>query len=247
MKYGLQLYSIRDMAEENFEKTLRTVAEMGYDMVESAGFFGYSAEEVKAMLSHYGLTLCSTHTSQRDVFEKFEKTLDYHKKLGCQNIILPAAMTATKEQIDYTVACINRYQPILESEGISLHFHNHSVEFLPNKDGLIAWDELAERTNVLFQIDTFWAFNAGKDPVALMEQYKGRVKMIHLKDGFPEDLSDPASKPEGRSLGLGATPITKIRQKAIELGLTMVVESEDLDPSGAEEVKRCIDYLRTLD
>lgn len=246
MKYGLQLYSIRDMAEESFEKTLRTVAEMGYEMVESAGFFGHSAEEVKAMLDHYGLTLCSTHTSQKEVFEKFEKTLEFHKKVGCSNMILPAAMTATKEQIDYTVACINRYQPILEAEGIALHFHNHSAEFLPNKDGLIAWDELEQRTNVLFEIDTFWAFNAGKDPVALMEQYKDRMKMVHLKDGFSQDFSNPASKPIGKSLGLGANAIVEIRNKAIELGLDMIVESEDLDPTGAEEVKRCIDYLRSL-
>lgn len=247
MKYGLQLYSIRDMAEKSFEETLKTVAEMGYDMVESAGFFGHPAEEVRAMLDHYGLTLCSTHTPQHEVFEKFERTLDFHKKVGCSDMILPGVMFSTREQIDYTVACINRYQPILEAEGIRLHFHNHSGEFLPNKDGLIAWDEFAERTNVLFQIDTFWAFNAGKDPIALMEQYKDRMKFIHLKDGFPQDRSDPKSQAVGRSLGLGATPVADIRKKAIELGLTMVVESEDLDPTGAEEVKRCIDYLKELD
>jgi sugar phosphate isomerase/epimerase len=247
MKYGLQLYSIRDMAEESFEKTLKTVAEMGYSMVETAGFFGHSAEDVRAMLDHYGLTLCSTHTSQREVFEKFERTLDYHKKVGCSNIILPGVMFSTREQIDYTVACINRYQPILESEGIRLHFHNHSGEFLPNKDGQIAWDEFAERTKVLFEIDTFWAFNAGKDPVALMEQYKDRMQFIHLKDGFPKDPADPASQAIGKSLGLGSAPVAAVRKKAIELGVTMVVESEDLDPTGEEEVKRCIDYLRTLD
>jgi len=27
----------------------------------------------------------------------------------------------------------------------------------------------------------------------------------------------------------------------------MVIESEGLEPTGPEEVKRCIDYLRTLD
>ena len=247
MKYGLQLYSIRDMAKEDFEKTLKTVAEMGYDMVETAGFFGLPAEEVKAMLYHYGLTLCSTHTGYKEVFSKFEETMEYHKKVGCPNIILPGVMFSTKEEIDYTVACMNRYQPILEAEGMSLHFHNHYKEFLPNKDGLIAQDEFAKRTNVLFEIDTFWAFNAGKDPVALMEQYKDRLRFIHLKDGFPQDLTDPASHAEGRSLGLGAAPVAAVRQKAIELGVTMVVESEDLNPTGEEEVKRGIDYLKELD
>ncbi|MBR2353275.1 MAG: sugar phosphate isomerase/epimerase [Clostridia bacterium] len=247
MKYGLQLYSIRDMAEENFEKTLKTVAEMGYEMVESAGFFGLPAEEVKAMLDHYGLTLCSTHTGYREVFSKFEETFEYHKKVGCPNMILPGVMFSTKEEIDYTVACINRYQPILEAEGMSLHFHNHYKEFLPNKDGLITQDEFAKRTRVLFEIDTFWAFNAGKDPLALMDQYKDRIKFIHLKDGFAGDPAKGGSGAVGKSLGLGEAPVAAVRQKAIEMGITMVVESEDLDPTGEEEVKRCIDYLRSLE
>ena len=31
------------------------------------------------------------------------------------------------------------------------------------------------------------------------------------------------------------------------MGLNIVVESEELDPTGLEEVKRCIDFLRELD
>lgn len=247
MKYGIQLYSIRDIANESLEKAFRTAAELGYEMVESAGFFGHRAEEVRAMLDHYGLTLCSTHTSQREVFERFERTMEYHKRVGCSNIILPAAMLDTREQVDYTVACINRYQPILEAEGISLHFHNHSAEFLPNKDGQIAMDELAERTRVLFEIDTFWAANAGVDPMEALERYKGRMSVIHLKDGLVQDRSDPTSEPIGRSLGLGMLPIAALRQKAIDLGLSIVVESEDQDPTGEDEIKRCIDYLKSLE
>ena len=39
----------------------------------------------------------------------------------------------------------------------------------------------------------------------------------------------------------------KAVQKAIEMGIRMVVESETLQPDGLSEVKRCIDYLKTLD
>ena len=247
MKYGLQLYSVRDVAQENFEATLKQVAEMGYEMVETAGFFKLPAEEVRAMLNHYGLTICSTHTSSKEVFGRFEETLEYHKKVGCRNIILPSAPFSIKEDIDYTVACINRFLPIIEAEGMKLHYHNHSLEFKKNKDGLIAEDEFAKRTNVWLEIDTFWAFNAGLKVEDVLEQYRDRIEFIHLKDGFVQDWSDPASHAKGMSLGSGAVPVAEIRKKAIEIGLTMVVESEGLDPTGPEEVKRCIDYLRTLD
>ncbi|MBE6546813.1 MAG: sugar phosphate isomerase/epimerase [Ruminococcaceae bacterium] len=247
MKYGLQLYSVRDVAAQNFEQTLKQVAEMGYSMVETAGFFNHSAEEVKAMLTHYGLTICSTHTGYKQVFNDFENTLDYHKKVGCQNIILPGAPFSTKEELDYTVDAINRCQPIIEAEGLRLHYHNHSDEFLPNKDGLIAEEELAKRTNILFEIDTFWAFNAGLRAIDVMEKYRDRLAFIHLKDGIPQERSDPNGHAQGKSIGSGEAPIKEVRQKAKEMGLTIVVESEGLEPNGLAEVKRCIDFLKKLD
>ena len=51
--YGIQLYSLRDISKDNFELTLKTASEIGYTLVESAGFFGHSAEEVKQMLKKY--------------------------------------------------------------------------------------------------------------------------------------------------------------------------------------------------
>ena len=49
MEYGLQLYSVRDFTQKDLAYTLKKVAEIGYKYVEFAGFFGHSAEEVKAM------------------------------------------------------------------------------------------------------------------------------------------------------------------------------------------------------
>ena len=45
-KYGLQLYSVRDAMEADFENALKQVAEMGYTYVEFAGFFGKPIEEI---------------------------------------------------------------------------------------------------------------------------------------------------------------------------------------------------------
>ena len=86
---------------------------------------------------------------------------------------------------------------------------------------------------------TYWAFAAKKDPVEMITRLKDRIRLIHLKDG------DGGHK--GFSLGQGAAPVAAVRKKAIELGYTMVVESEGLDPDGVSEVRRCIEYLKELD
>ena len=48
-------------------------------------------------------------------------------------------------------------------------------------------------------------------------------------------------------MGQGIAPVAQVRQAAIQLGLEMVVESEGLEPTGLEEVRRCMDFLRSQD
>ena len=58
----------------------------------------------------------------------------------------------------------------------------------------------------------------------------------HLKDGTRDR--------KGLALGDGEAPVPAVRDKAIELGLRMIVESEGLQPTGIEEVARCARFLK---
>ena len=239
MDYGLQLYSVRDVTESDLEGTLKKVAEIGYRYVEFAGFFGHSAEEVKAMLDRYGLIVSGTHSGLGDLDADFEGTVKYHKTIGNTNYIVPGAPTWTAAELDETIEKINKYQPMLAAEGIRMAYHNHDGEFKPNADGQIPHEEMERRTNIDFQIDTFWAFVAGKDPVEVITRLKDRVHVIHLKDGLRNG--------HGYALGEGEAPVAAVREKAIELGMHMVVESETLQPDGISEATRCFNYLKSLE
>ena len=146
MKYGLQLFSVRDSAEKDYEVTIAKVAQMGYQMIEPAGFFGHSAEEVLKIMKKYNLEVCSTHTPPHVLFENFEETLEFHKKIGCYDIIIPWGAYETKVEMDAFIDKINYYLPLMKEQGFRLHYHNHSAEFLPNKDGQKIWFELYDRT-----------------------------------------------------------------------------------------------------
>lgn len=240
MHYGLQLYSVRDQAIADMEGTLAAVAAMGYEAVEFAGFFGHSAETVAAWLKKYGLFVSGTHTSANDLVpEKVEETIAYHKAIGNQNIIIPGYDTSTKEKLDAFIALVNEAQPKLAAAGIRLGYHNHSHEFLLRPDGIRVHDELWARTDMFFEIDTYWAYVAGRDPVAMLREKQARVPVIHLKDG---DLCH-----DGRALGEGFAPVAAVQKTAKELGIYMVVESEGQQPDGLSEVGRCIRYLKGLE
>lgn len=239
MKYGLQMYSVRDFTEKDMDYALKEVAAMGYSFVEFAGFMGNSAEAVKEMLEKYGLYVSGTHTGLNEVVNNFDATVKYHKAIGNTNIIIPGHDLGSAEKIDKFVNDVNTFIPLLAAEGIKLHYHNHSHEFIPNSDGSLIHKELEERTNIMFEIDTYWAFAAKLDPVETIVRLKDRIEFIHLKDGDGGH--------GGFSLGDGVAPVAAVREKAIELGFTMVVESETLTPDGISEAKRCIDYLKDLD
>ena len=239
MQYGIQLYSIRDDMQKDMKGSLQKIAALGYKMVEFAGFFDHSAQEVAAMLNENGLTVSGTHTVLNAITQDFDGTVAYHKAIGNRNIIIPGHDLSTKEKIDEFISLVNEYQPKLEAEGITLGFHNHSGEFKPNADGSVSYDEIVSRTKLALEIDTFWAYAAGKDPIALMEALKSRVHFIHIKDGLQNG--------EGFPLGMGTAPVKAVYEKAVALGIPMVVESETQNPDGFTEAKICIAYLKSLE
>ncbi len=239
MNYGIQLYSLRDISEKNFEETFKVSAELGFEFAETAGFFGHSAEQVKEWLDKYNLRISGTHTSLDELDNDFEGVVKYHKIIGNKKIIVPWAPMSNNEALEQTAKRINKYQPMLSEHGIEMGYHNHFKEFVLNDDAVCPIAYLSEKTNIKFEIDTYWAFVANHDPIAVMEEYRERlIGCIHLKDGrrYPHF--------KGCSLGEGSAPVRDVIAKAKDMKLEMIVESEDLDPTGKDEVARCADFLK---
>ena len=240
MEYGLQLYSVRDSAEKDLAETLRQVAKLGYKFVEFAGFFGHSAEEVRRMLEDNRLRVSGAHIGFDEIAPQcIEKTVAYHKTLGNDTLIVPWADYATPEKLEAVLDALNAAQPILEAAGITLGYHNHAFEYQPTSYGAFPCREIEERTRVMLEIDTYWVYVAGIDPVRELQRLGDRVRVIHVKDGLADGT--------GRALGEGTAPVAEVMAYAKEQGIPMVVESEDLNPTGIEEVTRCMRYLQTLD
>ena len=238
MKYGIQLYSVKDFMAKDVKETITEIGKMGYKVVEAAGFFDYSAEDFKKICDEAGVACESTHTGFSALDDDFAGIVAYLKTLGCKRFIIPWAPCSSKEEIDATVDKFNKYQPMLEKEGIELMFHNHWTEFVPNKDGLIPHVEFKNRTKIKFQIDVYWAYRGLVNPIYLLESLKDRIDVIHLKDG---DMT------AGKPLGQGTAPIFEIVRWATKNGVDMVVENEPTADRQMIEAKQCIDYLLAIE
>lgn len=240
MDYSIQLYSVRDSLPKDYLGTLRAVAEMGYKKVELFGGFGPGAETLRGWLDDLGLTVSGTHTTapalQPDVIAQ---TIADHKTVGCDTLIIPGHSIKNTADLDDFIAQVKRAQPILADNGIKLGFHNHSVEFYPLPDGTVIYDALRERTDMLLELDTYWAYNAGQDAVKLMGDIGSRLVAVHIKDGVPGG--------QGYPLGRGTAPVRAVYAKALEMGVQLTVESETCVPDGITEARECIAYLKTLE
>ena len=245
MKYGLQMFSVRNSAKADYEGTLRTLAEMGYSFIETAGLWGHTAKEIREMADRHRFKIRSAHIAFQELFDDFDNTVKCYKELGCSDIVLAWGGFYTAPEVEYFIENINRYLPKLKQEGIRLHFHNHAAEFFPNQDGVIAMPEYISRTDVMLEVDTYWLCVAGIDPLEFIEKYKDRISMVHFKDGILFDPLKPYPGGCSRALGQGEVPIAAVREKAIELGLDMIVETEGT--AELEIMKNSIEYLKGLE
>jgi sugar phosphate isomerase/epimerase len=83
-----------------------------------------------------------------------------------------------------TAAFLNAKGAALQKVALRLSYHNHNVEFRPIGDtcGLEILLHETDPNLVHFEMDVGWVAAGGADPVKILEQRKGRFRMMHVKD-----------------------------------------------------------------
>ena len=247
IQYGLQLYSVRELAKQDLEAAIRVAAEQGYEYIEFAGFFEHPAETVKSWLDSYGVRVVASHSGIAGLKpDKIDDTIAYLKTIGCDTYVVAWMDIATREILDANIDVMNAALPRMKAAGITLAYHNHSQEFIETPYGAMVHEELQAKTELEFELDTYWLHFVALDPVSVMKQLQNRVRLIHLRDGIPARFNEDGEA-RAMAVGEGNTPIREIREAALEMGMTMIVESPGQNPTGPEETKRCIDVLRSLE
>ena len=271
-KVGLQLYSVRQDMEQDMDKTLGAVKAMGYDYVEFAGYFGKSAEEIKALLDKHGLQCRSVHQTHDVFLTAPEENIKFLKTIGAEYCAIPwmaPEKITSKEGFQQLVAEARTVGKLLKDAGIQLLYHNHDFEF-GTIDGEIILDKLYSELGsdiIDPELDTCWVHYAGADPVEYIGKYADRSKIVHLKDFSCKALGagpnyalidengneiKPKSREENefkfQPLGQGRQNMPAILE-ACDKAVTeyiIVEQDQSVDRPALEAVKMSREYLRTL-
>ena len=70
---GLQLYTVMPLLQQDFEGTLRAVAAIGYEEVETIGTFGRDPAGLRALFDKYNLRSPSQHMVPGNLYEVFNR------------------------------------------------------------------------------------------------------------------------------------------------------------------------------
>lgn len=254
-RLGLQLYTVRDLMQQDFEGTLTKVAAVGYTEVEFAGYFSQTPQNVKAILSRHGLTSPSTHIAYATIADKWPEAIDASATIGHRYITIPFLDDATRNEPDSwkrIAATLNRAGEATQKAGIQLAYHNHNFEFVP-AGGKLPYDVLLEECDpklVKMEMDLCWIVAAGQDPLAYFRRSPGRFPMVHVKDlkKRPESAAVPtkAVLPDIADVGTGLIDWKMIFQHADEAGIQHYFVEHDQPASPLDSIQASFQYLRTL-
>ena len=125
---AIQLFSLRDVIGKDVPGTLKALADMGYDGVEFAGYYGLSAESLRAMLDENGLACAGSHVGLPSLEgDVLQETVAVNQTLGTDRLIIP---DAPLDNLDDTIRRFNAVSAAAKSMGMRVGYHNHKEEFL---------------------------------------------------------------------------------------------------------------------
>ncbi|MCL6458981.1 MAG: sugar phosphate isomerase/epimerase [Gorillibacterium sp.] len=187
VKIALQMYSLHSLSEQDFFGTLQKVAEIGFKAVEMAGYFNKPANELKAVLDQGRLSALSAHVGFNVLADGFEQETAYALQIGCPRLVTPGIPTDCRGDVDgwkRGAQLLNDLGKRLQEKGLRLGYQNHDFEFeeFGGRRGLEILLEETDPALVFFELETFLAHHCGVDPAALIRQYPGRFKILHIKD-----------------------------------------------------------------
>ncbi len=246
---GIQLYTLRDLVNQDFTGTLTKLSQIGYNSIEAAGyndghFYGYKPTEYKNILTDLGLAPISSHCNIN--IDNAKKVAEDTLNAGMSYVILPWIGTDRRSSLDTYKALAEEMNIIGEQcnqLGLKFGYHNHAFEF-ETIDGQLPYDILLNETDadkVCMQLDLYWMVYGGYDPLEYFKKYPGRFELWHVKD-----MADDAKR-ESTEIGSGTLDFPAMfNDKSLSGMQYYFVEQEAFSMDPMESVRISFNYLKNI-
>ncbi len=258
---GVELYSFRNTLKTDPDKALRLAKNLGLTEIECYNSGTISAADLRKKMDALGLkaTGWSADFSTLQDPAKRKQAIADAKALNAPYIVTfwidHAGKDFTKADADKAIAVFNEAGKEIKQAGLQFAYHAHGYEFQPTTDvayqnGTL-FDYLYQNTDaqaVQFELDTFWSWWGGQDPVEFLKKYGKRTPLLHLKDcvkGVTGNKTGAAPVEYDVPLGTGQVPIAAVLAEAKKQGVKhYLIEDESANVPGS--IGQSLTYLERI-
>jgi sugar phosphate isomerase/epimerase len=242
---GLQLYSVRDDMAKDPKGSLKKVADMGYKVVEHAGysdrkFYGFTPTEFKKILADLGLKMHSGHVdfgmsawdaSKNDFTDTWKHTVEDAAFMGQKFVITPQLDEDAQKDYDKLMKVIdlwNKCGALCQKHGMKFGYHD---DFNVNAvlHDMKLYDIIMKNSNPDLTIQQFDIANlynaAGTNPMEIINKYPQRFVSLHVKDVLNEKNKD--NMHDSTVLGKGVLNVKDVVAQAVKNGSWLLIIEQE--------------------
>lgn len=236
---AVQNFTLRDALGSDLSGTLKSLHDMGMRYCETAGLYGLSPAEARDLFDKNGLQAIGAHYGLDHLEVSFDAVVHEAQAMGFDFVVLPwIGQDIYGGGWAQVADRLNRLGKRYRQEGLELLYHNHSFEF-DLENGKPGYDILMEGAEAFgFELDVYWCFAAGFDPVDYVRRLSGRLPLAHFKDGIP------GNKPEHVPCGQGKIDWSPLLDACEEAGVKYgIIELDESPIDPIEAVRQSLEFF----
>jgi sugar phosphate isomerase/epimerase len=242
---SVQLFTVRESAEQDLGATLQRLADIGFTRIEPFALrrFGEALNEALRGSGLQAPTVHEGYIGQDE--EQLEALFARAAEYGIGRVIDPfvePSQWQTAAGVVEIARQLNEASIIAARHNVTVGYHNHAHEIESIIDGETALELFARHLDegVGLEIDTYWVAVGGADPVALLRRLGDQVVAVHVKDG-----PGTTDTKEQVAVGSGSMPIAEIL--AATPNALHVIELDDSARDRFEAVEDSFAFLSAID
>ncbi|MEI6915127.1 MAG: sugar phosphate isomerase/epimerase [Armatimonadota bacterium] len=221
---ALTMFTVRDDAAADYLGTVRKVADMGYQGIQTH-FNAVDPTALVDLADELGVSICGVHTAFEVLRDEPDKAIAFNLAARCMDVTCSGIPGDYRNPEGYKDAgrLLAGASDLLADAGIRLTYHNHDFEFA-DQGGETGHDLLFDAAGATLEceLDVYWLHYGGQDVVRWMMKFANRLPLLHIKDMEAGDERFFAE------IGEGVLDWTAIFRAADEAGVEWAIVEQDL-------------------